>query len=161
MCLYLAKLGCIYSCSEIRKSPKLLLHLFKQTYISCEVTELTYDDAFPEGMKYWQISLRKVKPCISQLVPCQPPGRSSAKCWHVLYILIKESVLFPPFLICTGSLSRSLPSGFLYSVFSYRIWWDLPTTGTYLPVQLFPSGFYSLAVCENPRALKELFHTWC
>lgn len=155
MCLYLVKRGHIYSCSEIRKSPKLLLYLFKQTYILCEVTELTYDDAFPEGMKYWQISLRKIKLYTSQLVPLQPLGRRNAKCWHFLHILIKESVLFPPLLACMVSFQR-VPSEFLHP-----IWWDHPTIGTYLPVQLFPSDFYSLAVCENPRALKELFHTWC
>lgn len=39
---------------------------FKQTYMLCEVTELTYD-AFPEGMKYWQISKKKI---VSQQVLC-------------------------------------------------------------------------------------------
>lgn len=124
MCLYLVKRGHIYSCSEIRKSPKLLLYLFKQTYILCEVTELTYDDAFPEGMKYWQISLRKIKLYTSQLVPLQPLGRRNAKCWHFLHILIKESVLFPPLLACMVS-SQRVPSEFLHP-----IWWDHPTIGT-------------------------------
>lgn len=59
ICRYLVKPGSIYSCSQ-GKAKSFYYAFFKQTYILCEVTELTCDDAFPEGMKYWQISKKKI-----------------------------------------------------------------------------------------------------